>query len=802
MGETESRPVVAPLLAIAAASAAVMISEVALTRLFSVTIWYHFSFVAVSLAMLGMAASAVHVRTLLANGGRARLEAWLPSAALAGGAAMLLGTALYLAIDPRGTFMEDSSSPFRLLPALLFVPVFYAAGTVICGLIALHAGQVNRLYLADLCAAGLGCVATVPLLDLLPGPAVLGAAGLLLACAALFLRPPGPRAAWLTAVALTALAGASVAAWQAGWLDVRHTKEYDEKGLGVIYEKWSALARITVVDKRWFKTDRPYGWGLSRNYAGPPAEEMWLEQDASAGSSLVATDGDLDKLDFLDWDVTAVPYALRQFDRVAVVGLGGGRDALLARRHGAEVWGIEINPDIANLVTARFADYVGRLFGRDRLHVVVADGRTFLEQTDLRFDLIQISLIDSWAASASGAYVMAENNLYTREAFRTYLDRLEDDGVLSVSRWALTQTPGECIRLVALALQALKERGIPDPAANIAVVRGELVGTVLVKKTPFAPADVQRLSAHCDRMAFEPLLLPGAEGGLLSVKLVADHAADLDGFLALLPYDFSPPTDDRPFFFLMLRPLQSLLSPFTWDTGLRQNFVAVRTLYVLLAVLAVVLALVVLLPAWRLGSAGRGLGRWRLSLLFAAMGLGYMLVEIPLVQKLVPVLGHPIYALTVVLAALLVFSGIGAGLSARLVTRKSRPDRRLLGAVLLLAVVVALSFPLVGRCSSALLGLPFGLRLLILIPLIGLAGILMGLPFPSAVALCEKRGASPLLPWLWAVNGAAGVLGSVLAFALALLSGFTVASRVGILCYVAAALLFRRISLEGEGEPE
>jgi len=789
------------LAAIGLVSAGVVQSEIALTRLFSVTIWYHFSFVAVSIAMLGMAASAVFVHFMQEKRGLASLERLLPLFAFLAGILLIAGLVCYLAIDYRGTFMEDSSSPLRLVPTLLFLPGFYMAGAVICALIARYASDINRLYFADLLAAGLGGAGAVFLLDRLAGPAVLALAGLLFCLAAVFLTfalerepksAPAMRSRFLWPVAgLALLVPLLFGASHVGLLSVRYTKEYDEAGLELVHEKWSALARITVIGKRWFKTDRPYGWGLSRKYEGPPVEEMWLEQDASAGSSIVATDGDPGSLEFLDWDVTAVAYALKAYRKVAVIGLGGGRDALLAIRNDAEVWGIEINPDIAELITDRFADYVGRIFNSDLVHVVVADGRTFMEQTGETFDLIQISLIDSWAASASGAYILAENNLYTAEAFEAYMDRMNQNGVLTVSRWALTQTPGEIIRLVVLAMNTLIELGVEDPARHIAVVRGELVGTVLVKKSPFTGEELAGLRTRCDKMAFEPLYMPDTEGGLLSVALVVRNWRNLSGFVAALPYDFSPPTDDRPFFFLMLRPLDALLTPFTWDTGLRQNFTAVQTLYVMFLVLLVVVAVLILLPAWRLrrrgGMSGSPLGA---SLMFLMLGLGFMLVEIPLIQKLVLVLGHPIYSLTVVLSTLLLFSGIGAALSKRLVFGASHPARRLAVGLVVLAAVVMLLFLCTGTLSHYLLRLPTATRFAAVISLLSVTGFLMGMPFPSAITLLKQRGDEGAIPWLWAVNGASSVLGSVLAFALALLAGFTVAAGAGAICYLLAAWLF------------
>ena len=788
----------ARLAAIGLVSAGIVLGEVSLTRLFSVTIWYHFSFVAVSLALLGMTASAV-----LVHGARGRrletlIEEYHPLIPLLAGFLLVLGLAAYLAIDYRGTFMADSSSPFRLLPTLLFLPGFFFAGLLICWLITRYAKDINRLYFADLLAAGMGGAGSVLLLHLFSGPIAIGIAAVLIAfaCPGLLVARRDRGVCRVRApIFLTLLILLVAVGGQTGLFTVRYTKDYDEKSLEKVHEKWSALARVTVFQQQWFKKDTPYGWGLSKNYTGPPAEEMWLEQDASAGSPIVGTDGDFSKLEFLDWDVTAAAYSMRDYDRVAVIGLGGGRDALTALRHGASaVWGVEINPDIVDLITNRFADFVGHVFDGPPMHVVVADGRTFMEQTKETFDLIQISLIDSWAASAAGAYVLAENNLYTVEAFESYLDRLAEDGVLTVSRWALTSVPGEVIRLVAVALEALKLAGVEDPSKHVAVVRGELVGTLMVKATPFKKEEMDRLAAQCERMGFESLYLPGRQGGLRSVSLVVEHWHDLDDFLPQLPYDFSPPTDDKPFFFLMLKPLDAVLfAAFTWDTGLKQNFAAVRTLYVLFFVLLVIVMIAVLWPAYTMRKAGEMKNSPMVaSLLFMFLGLGFMLVEIPLIQKLVLVLGHPVYALSVVLTSLLIFTGAGAAFSRRLIHGGNAPARRLAVAMGVLVVVLLVLFS-GGLLSHDLLVLPTFARFAICIACTGLAGFLMGLPFPSAILALEQSGDRGAIPWLWAVNGAAGVLGSVLAFAVALLGGFAAAITAGAACYLIAAALFVRL---------
>lgn len=801
LGKEERGTSLLILIAIGLVSAGVMLAEISLTRIFSVTIWYHFSFVAISLAMLGMAGAAVFVYLYQKKYGKDRLYRLLPVFSLLSALFSILALSTYLSIDYHYNITGASMSVFRLVPTLLFFPGFYMAGIVICTLIAQHAANVNKLYFSDLVCAGVGGAISVFLLDFLSGPIVFAVSAALIALSACFLPGTGrsgriknilPAGGLLVIVLIIFVFNFL------GLMEVKYTKDYDETRLDKIYEKWSAFSRITVFKKRWFDLDRPFGWGLSQKYKAPPVEEMWLEQDGSAGSTIIRTDGDLKKLDFLDWDVTAVAYAMKKYNCVCVIGLGGGRDVLLAVKHGAkDVVGVEINKDIVDIITDRFASYVGYVFNRDPVRVVVADGRTFMEKSKKKFDMIQISLIDSWAASAAGAYVLAENNLYTLQAFEAYFERLSCQGVLSISRWAFTRLPGETIRLVTLSLETLKKSGVENPPAHIAVIKGKYIGTVLVKKKPFTKKELDRLQAHCKKMGFEVLYLPEPGDWLPSIAKIIKKWRNLQSYLKQLPLDFSAPSDDRPFFFLMLKPWDTItLGTFNWDTGIPSNFVAVKTLYILFAILLVVVLLIVIWPACQMRKQKKiKVSPWTMSILFMFLGLGFMMIEIPLIQKLVLVLGHPIYALSVVLSTLLVSSGIGAAFSKKLIFSGISPDKRLASALFALSIIVITFFILVNLLSHQLLRSGGMARFSISIIFTALCGFIMGLPFPSIVFALKQRGEENAIPWLWAVNGAASVLGSVLAFVSALLFGFTITAAMGCLCYLIVALLVIKIKV-------
>jgi hypothetical protein len=339
--------------------------------------------------------------------------------------------------------------------------------------------------------------------------------------------------------------------------------------------------------------------------------------------------------------------------------------------------------------------------------------------------------------------------------------------------------------------------GVKNPPAHIAVVKGEFIGTVLIKKNPFTKMELDQLKIHCAKMDFNVLYLPDPGPWLPSIKKIMQNWKNLPAFLNQLPLDFSPPTDDRPFFFLMLKPWDAItFGAFYQDVGIVSNFVAVKTLYILFIILLGIVLLIVIWPAHRLNRLQKtNVSPWGTGTLFLMLGLGFMMIEIPLIQKLVLILGHPIYSLSVVLSTLLVFSGIGAAISKRLIFRGKSPDLRLASALFLLSMILIIFFLCSNQFPHQFLRLGIGYRFFISILFSALCGFLMGLPFPTVVFALKKRGDEGVIPWLWAVNGSASVLGAVLAFVIALLLGFTITIALGCLCYLIVAWLVIRIKV-------
>jgi hypothetical protein len=435
--------------------------------------------------------------------------------------------------------------------------------------------------------------------------------------------------------------------------------------------------------------------------------------------------------------------------------------------------------------------------------VVHAEGRSFASRSDERFDVIQASLVDTFAASTSGAFSLTENGLYTVEAWSIFLDRLADDGILTMSRWFYYREPAfETMRLVVLARSALDRVGVTDHADKVIVVAGGLpndfmglrgTGTILVKKTAFSEAEVERLEAWAEPLSFRIAYAPGRLGLPGFRKLMTSD--DLEATLAKLPVDIGAPTDDNPFFFLMSAQDERAQGFKSYALYRRAR----NTVGVVLRAALLLTGLVILVP---MAIAERG-GAARLrshaagALFFLGIGTAFMLIEIAQMQRLSVMLGHPIYSLTIVLSTLLVSSGLGSRWIGWRVQRSDDLQRLAprVGALLLAAtaLVAWATVPAVNAFADAADWARFASAVVLLAP----AGFLMGTMFPMGMHLARAAPGAPTA-WFWALNGAASTLASILAVVISIDYGIRYSFAAGIAAYAVATLALvvygRRIS--------
>jgi Spermine/spermidine synthase domain len=474
----------------------------------------------------------------------------------------------------------------------------------------------------------------------------------------------------------------------------------------------------------------------------------------------------------------SIGYALTGPGRALVIGGGGGRDiynALDAGQRQVDV--IELNQGIVDVVDKDLRQWSGSPYTLPHVSTSVGDGRSILAARDTKYDQIHIGFTDTLSANSATAFALTENNLYTTEAFDEYFDHLRPNGILNVSR--LYRLVGdEALRATVLSLEALRKRGVAHPEDNVVVllghdILGELFGTVLVRPRPWSPDELARLRALTARDGVQIAMAPG---GPYRLEWAALHEAPSPAaFCAHYRMNVCAPTDDKPFFFNMRRLQDVAEAP---PPGYLYSVDPFRVLLLTLAILAVLCLVGFVLPLLGVRRAGRP-GAGALSF-FAFIGLGFLLLEVVLIQRFVLFLGFPTYALSVVLFALLVFTGLGAWLSGR-----GAPRRALTVALAAVVVITAAAAFGLQPLLRALIDLPFAARVAVSVALLAPAGVAMGMAMP--IGLRRLVALAPAgVPWAWAVNGLTSVLASALAVAIAITAGFTVATLVACACYVAA----------------
>jgi len=777
------------LLGVGLVSATLLMTELALTRIFSVVMYYHFAFLAISIALFGLSASGV-----FAYVARRRLAAYetaplLSAASLVYAACTVLSLFLLVRIRVGLNYSPTNLALMLAIYALAALP-FFTGGFVITLAISRLTPRINLVYAADLIGAASGCVVLIPLLNRLGAPGVvLAAATLAVGAAVLFVAEQGRRRAAAAGALLLAVPLTGQVSGIAGF-DVVDTKGH--QGDRVLFTKWNSFSRIGVYD-------RIHGdWSLSPAYKGPLPDTRFMDIDSAASTPILGLASDLSNAQYLRYELTALAYHLAEMRgpgfKAMVIGPGGGRDLASALVFGAgQVDGVEINPIIADdVMRDRFREFSGGIYTHPRIRIAVDDGRSFIRRSTEEYDVIQASLVDTWAATAAGAYTLTENTLYTVEAFNDYLDHLTDSGLLTITRWVF-----DGLRLVSLARAAGGARGW-SMADRIAIVRHERVATFLMKKTPFNPEEISHLRKVTRQLGFEVLYAPddneqtSTDERWVDGTSTADYARlvrapDPQQFYTAFHADISPTNDDRPFFFHTTKLQDQFSVAFGRAMLFGNGLSALLTLLGISAVLVVTFVLGPLALTGREASYPHGWSWWLVY--FGALGAGFMLIEVALLQRFVLLLGHPVYSLTVTLFSLLLGTGLGAAWSRR-IDRQSLRRAGAMGLVLIAVIglgVIAAVTPLITWAIPFSREGRIAIAVATLIPM----GIALGIPMPAGLRLLAAR-APDLVPWAWGMNGALSVLGATLAIFIAMNWGFQATLLVAAATYLVgcAAFLF------------
>jgi spermidine synthase len=805
-----------PVIAIALISAAALAFEIVLMRLFSITLWHHFAYMIISLALLGYGASGA-LLTLAQSAVQQRFAPLFCAAAAAFGVSAIGSFVLAQRVpfNPLEILWDPRQPAYLLAVYLLLALPFLCAGSCVCMAFSRWRGIVSRIYSFDILGAGAGSLAAIGLLFVLSAQDALrliGASGFAAAAVA-WLECGGPRR-W-PAAALMVIAGTPFLlpeSWVAPAMS-------PYKGLSqmlqipqarVVEERSSPLGLVSVVESPG--TPLRYAPGLSLNATAEPPPQLGVFIDGEGMGALTRFDGRRESLAHLGQMTSALPYHLLRQPRVLVLGAGAGADVLQAQYHGArQIDAVELNPQVVDLVRRQFAAYAGGIYSDGdsgmppTVRVHVAEARGFVAASEQRYDLIHVALLDSFSASSAGLYALAENYLYTVQAVQDDLRHLEPGGLLAITRW-VTLPPRDALKLFAAAVAALEHSGVADPASRLALVRSWQTSTLLVKNGAFSSEDIAAIKAFCIERSFDVAFYPGMKPheanryNVVAPPDLFDGATALLGpgrneFLQSYKFHIAAATDDKPHFFHFFRwrSLTELLS-LKDQGGLPLLEWGYPVLVATLAQALVASLLLIAAPAaWVTWAATRRrasvLGsRRRVLVYFAAIGLAFMFIEIAFIQKFVLFLSQPLYAVAVVLFAFLLFAGIGSAASKRWHDGSASVLRHTeLAVVAAIALSAALCLSLLPWLFQNAVTLPDSLRIVISAALIAPLAFFMGMPFPMGLARVEA-GDTRLIPWAWATNGCASVTGAVLATLLAIHIGFTAVVVAALVLYAVAAM--------------
>jgi hypothetical protein len=774
--------------------------EILLTRLFSIALFYHMAFVAISMAMFGITFGAIIVFLRPDVFTESKTERHLVSFSLLFSVSLVVSFLLFawLSDNPLSGIAAGANLP--IIYVCMAIP-FVFSGISTCLALTKTGHHIGKLYASDLIGAASGCFLLAPLLEWTDGPSAVVFLTSMASLAALIFAQQTRGARFKFAACGLMVTAALFGVYNtqmAPSLQAPLHFKYPVGGQPFLYEKWNCFSRIRVYGDP-SHLHRPWAWGLSDTWPSQhKVSELSLGIDDHADTNLERFDGTKYSVDYLNYDLASLVHHVVHDGRVLVVGVGGGRDVVAGIVFGQKaIEGVELNHAILDAVTNKFAEYTGHLDRYPQVRLINDEARSYIARAKAKYDVIQLSLIDTFAASAAGAFVLTEHSLYTTDAWAMFLDHLSPHGMLSVCRWYSPEHPAETYRLITLATSALHRLGVNDTRDHIAVVvrpyggTGHLtldgIGTLLVSPAPFTKQQRDEIANFAKQRKFTILASSWESSDPFAAALAAGDALKL---ISSYPLDISAPTDDRPFYLFFLR-LPDIFNPdrLKVESAMFTNG-AVTTLGNLLIIVTLVTLLCFL---WPLALAKQRVNlktSWPLLLFFAAIGLGFMFVEVAQMQRLIIFLGHPVYGLSVVLFVLLLASGLGSLSTAALTAGDASHGRKRLVILLLTLVCIQLLSPLVTKSCA---GSDLFTRVLAASALLFPMGVFMGMAFPLGL-LAVPSDSEELRPWLWAINGATSVYASVLATAVSLAAGFTATYLTGCACYLVALAAYVRAS--------
>jgi spermidine synthase len=800
-------------MAILLLSAATLAYEILLMRLFLITQWHHFSYMVISLALLGYGASGTFI-ALAREWLLKRFRAVFATAASLFGVTAIVSYVVSqrLPFNPLEVVWDPYQQLYLFCLYLLLAIPFFCTATCI-GLTFSRFGERSAVvYRYDLLGAGIGSFFIVAAMFVLPLTTclkILSAIGFVSAGLAFI-----GSASWRKlALPLFAIGLLSPFFWPHTLLRPRLSpykalsQTLQIPGRRIIQERTSSLGSLAVVESQKVPFRHAPGFSLQANFEIP--SQLAIFQDGDSMAAITRYEKDRASLAYLDLQPSALPYHLLDRPRVLVLGAGGGSDVLLGHYHRARsIDAVELNPQMVDLVQRTYANFAGHIYELPEVHVHVAEARGFVGSSAKRYHLIALSLLDSFTASAAGLYALTESTLYTVEAFETYLKHLRPDGILTITRW-LKVPPRDSLKLFATAVTALERLGFDDPKTRIALIRSWNTTTLFVKRNSFLPTEIEKIKSFSDSLGFDLAYYPGITSGevnrynKLQGPYLYEGAKALLGpegtnFIRNYKFQIAPATDDRPYFFHFFKweILPELIS--LWGSGgislIEWGYVVLAVTLVQATLSSIVLILAPLKALLKHESTPAGQHLFgRTFIYFFGLGLAFLFIEMAFIQRFTLFLSHPLYSVSVVLCAFLVFAGLGSGYSERVakiwpsnVGRAPSPIWIAVAGIISIACLYIFLLPMIFDWLSPQ---PQTAKVIISILVIAPLAFCMGMPFPIGLKRLSRH-APGLVPWAWGINGCASVMSAVLATMLAIHFGFTVVIVHAIFFYGLAAIAF------------
>jgi hypothetical protein len=737
-----------------------LVLEVSITRIFSAAIWYHFAFVAVSVALVGLGASGLVVQHRV----KKLKGKWAENLTIysAWGIAIFIPITLFV--------MHALASQVIYLPLfmILFSVPFFLVGIIISAAFNAFASVAGRLYAADLIGASAGALLVVLFLVLTGGEGATLIVGLIAAIGGtIFSRIAKNTKKTVVSLMFVAFALSLILLNHATQIFAIPTDPTAQKdlpiylrehpGSKIVKTEWNSFSRIDVVE----------------GGAGGEGLVAKVFIDGGAGTNIISWDGKTESRQELSTWMQYLPFKMMQDPKVLVIGSGGGRDVVASLVSGSkDVTSVEINPIIYETVKS-YGDRAGNVYSHEYVRSYVDEGRSFITRSSEKYDIVYVPFVDTWASVSSGGLSVSENFLYTLQGFQQYYDHLTDTGKIVTVRWLI-----DAPRFISTYAKLLEQNGIPQDQLDRHLImvtsdsytQDPSVTMVIFSKSPFTDEEIRFFSQSFSQYGYKPILVPGQimrepYSALLNGQI------NLDQFYNMFETKVYPVTDDNPYFLSFEKPLPGVVE-------------------VLLYASVGIVAIFLLVPfAWmkrrreeEVGTKKSEIGIATMIPYFAALGMGFILIELALLQKLILLMGNPTMTFALLLFTLLISSGAGSLLSARIAKNNMKNLVFIIGGIAGLGILYFLFLPPIIYSTIAE---PIEAKAAVSIAILAPIGFLMGMPLPTGMRLLKVHRPD-YIPWMWAVNGAFSVLGAVLAIALGIMYGSSLAMILGILIYLVA----------------